>query len=101
MAKGPISARGTGTAGMTVAQKLRRKMKITMTTSAIVRINVKRTSETDARMVAVRSDAIETLMAGGMEDSSCGSSALTLSTVVITLAPGTRMMGRMMARSFV
>src|ERR1700722_17428214 len=98
MAKVPISNRGTVTAGMTVAQKLRRKMKITMTTSAIVRISVKRTSETEARMGAARSYAIETLMAGGMEDSSCGSSALTLSTVAMTLAPDTRMIGRMIAR---
>ena len=86
----PTRESGTVMPGMTVAQKLRRKTKITITTSATVRIRVKRTSLTEARIVAVRSEAIETLIAGGMEASSCGSSALTLSTVSITLAPGTR-----------
>ena len=41
---------------MTVAQKLRRKMKITITTSATVSSSVNCTSATDARMVWVRSE---------------------------------------------
>ena len=51
----PTSASGTVTLGMTVAQKLRRNRKITITTSAIVRISVNCTSWTDARIVVVRS----------------------------------------------
>ena len=43
---------------MTVAQKLRRNRKITITTSATVSINVNCTSATEARMVSVRSEMI-------------------------------------------
>jgi len=52
---------------MTVAQKLRRNTKITITTSATVSIKVNCTSATEARMVVVRSAAIVTLMAGGSD----------------------------------
>ena len=86
----PTSDSGTVTAGMMVAQKLRRNTKITITTSATVSINVNCTSETEARMVSVRSETIDTLMAGGIEASSTGSIALTRSTVSMTLAPGWR-----------
>ena len=88
----PISDSGTVTAGMTVAQKLRRNRKITMTTSATVSSNVNCTSATEARMVWVRSEMIETFIAGGIDASSCGSSALIRSTVSMTLAPGWRWM---------
>ena len=52
---------------MTVAQKFRRNRKITITTSATVSIRVNRTSLTEARMVWVRSDRIETLMSFGID----------------------------------
>lgn len=55
---------GTVTAGMIVAQKFRRNRKMTITTSATVNIRVNWTSETAARMVAVRSAAIVTLIVG-------------------------------------
>ena len=97
----PISDSGTVTAGITVAQKLRRKRKITITTRATVSISVNWTSATDARMVWVRSERIDTLIAGGIEASSCGSNALIWSTVSITLAPGTRWIARMIARLLV
>ncbi len=84
----PTSDSGTVTAGITVAQKFRKNTKITITTSATVSTRVKRTSLTEARMVSVRSDRIETLMSFGMEACSCGSIALTRSTVAMTLAPG-------------
>jgi len=42
-------------------------MKITITTSAIVSINVNCTSLTEARIVSVRSEMILTLTAGGIE----------------------------------
>ena len=75
---------------MTVAQKLRRNRKITITTSATVSISVNCTSPTEARMVWVRSETTLTLMAGGIEACSTGSIALIRSTVSMTLAPGWR-----------
>ena len=63
----PISDSGTVTAGITVAQKLRRNMKITITTSPTVSINVNCTSLIEARMVSVRSEMIWTLTAAGIE----------------------------------
>ena len=74
--------------GITVAQKLRRKMKITITTSAMVRSRVNCTSSTAARMVWVRSLMTSILIAGGIAATSRGSVALILSTVSMTLAPG-------------
>ena len=94
----PISASGTVTAGMTVAQKFRKNMKITITTSATISINVNCTSATDARMVWVRSEMTLTLTAGGIEASSTGSIALIRPTVSMTLAPGWRWIARMIAR---
>jgi hypothetical protein len=73
---------------MTVAQKLRRKTKITPTTSAIVSSRVNCTSSTEARMVWVRSLRMPTLMAAGNVAVRRGSCALMLSTVSMTLAPG-------------
>jgi len=49
-----------------VAHTLRRKMKMTLTTSAIVKARVSCTSWTEARIVCVRSLRTETLMAGGI-----------------------------------
>ena len=49
-----------------VAQTLRRKMKITITTSTMVSSSVNCTSLTEARMVCVRSLMISILMAGGI-----------------------------------
>ena len=49
----------------TVAQKLRRKRKITITTRAMVRTSVNSTSATDASIACERSDTSSTLMAGG------------------------------------
>ena len=94
----PTSASGTVTAGITVAQKLRRNMKITITTSATVSINVNCTSATDARMVWVRSEMTFTLTAAGIDAWSTGNIALTRPTVSMTLAPGWRWIARMIAR---
>ena len=63
----PISDSGTVTAGIMVAQKLRRNMKMTITTSATVSSNVNCTSATDARMVWVRSEMTFILTAAGIE----------------------------------
>ena len=46
---------GTAIEGITVAETLRRKRKITMMTSAMVSIRVNFTSLTEARMVTERS----------------------------------------------
>ena len=86
------------TAGIKVAQTLRRNRKITRTTNPMLSSSVNCTSLTEARMVWMRSDRTDTLMVGGIDASSCGSNALIRSTVAITLAPGCRMIGMMIAR---
>ncbi len=94
----PTSDSGTVTAGIMVAQKLRRNMKITMMTRATVSSNVNCTSATDARMVWVRSEMTSTLTAAGIEAWSTGIISLTRFTVSMTLAPGWRWIARMIAR---
>ena len=84
----PASAKGTVTLGMSVAQKLRRNSRITITTRQMVSTSVNSTSSTEARIVTVRSRMVSTLTAGGMRAVSCGSCALIWSTVSMTLAPG-------------
>ena len=69
----PTSDSGTVTAGMIVAQKLRKNRKITITTIATVSSNVNSTSLIEARMVSVRSEMMLTLMADGIE--ACRSAA--------------------------
>src|SRR5712664_1694577 len=68
----PTSDRGTATLGMTVADKVRKNRKITITTSAMVSMSENCTSRTDARMVAVRSVRTEVWMDEGSEVSSWG-----------------------------
>src|ERR1700751_4629395 len=85
-------------AGITVAHKLRRNMKITATTSAIVNIKVNWTSATDARMVWVRSEMTSILTAAGIDAWSTGIIFLIRCTVSMTLAPGWRWIARMTAR---
>src|ERR1700722_10113885 len=84
----PSRASGTVTLGMIVAQRLRRKTKITITTSAMVSARVNSTSRTEARMVVVRSERMLTWMVGGIEACSVARVALMASTVLMTLAPG-------------
>ena len=74
--------------GMMVAQRLRKKTKITITTRATVSASVSSTSRTEARMVVVRSERMLTWMVGGIEACSAASVPLIASTVVMTLAPG-------------
>ena len=84
----PISERGTATLGMTVAEKFRRKRKMTITTSTMVSISSNSTSFTEARMVVVRSVRICTFTAEGRDACNCGSSFLIRSTTLIMFAPG-------------
>src|SRR5215475_12895272 len=84
----PISASGTVTLGIRVAQKLRRNNKITSTTRAMVNPSVNSTSATEARIVVVRSRIVATSILGGIVAVSAGSRALIWSTVSTTFAPG-------------
>ena len=86
----PTSEIGTATAGMIVAQSLRRNTKITSTTRPMVRSSVNWTSATLARIVCVRSEAMTSSMPAGRAAWSRGSAALIASTVAMTLAPGWR-----------
>ena len=88
--KVPTSDSGTATPGMIVAGRLRRKTKITATTSPMASSSSISTSSTEARMVVVRSPSTRTSMEAGSDACSCGSSAFTRSTVSMTLAPGWR-----------
>ena len=84
----PMSASGTVTLGMIVAQTLRRNTKITTTTRPMDSISVNWTSATDARMVCVRSMMVSTWTDGGIAASSRGIAAWIASTVSMTLASG-------------
>src|SRR3974390_1830533 len=58
--------KGTAMLGITVAQTLRKKMKITITTSATVSSSVNSISFTEARIVLVRSEVMASVAAGGI-----------------------------------
>ena len=73
--KVPISESGTATLGMMVAERLRRKRKITITTSAMVSMSSNSTSRTEARMVLVRSVRTVSFTAAGSVAWSLGSSS--------------------------
>lgn len=94
--KVPTSDSGTATLGMSVALALRKNRKITITTSAMDSSNSNCVSSTDARIVVVRSEITCTSTEAGKDACSLGNSALTLSTVWITLAPGCLCTLRMM-----
>ena len=78
--------------GMIVAAKVRRKTKMTATTSAMHSRSSNSTSATEARTVVVRSVKTAILIAGGIVARSFGSSALMRSTTSMMLAPGWRWM---------
>ena len=61
----PTRERGTERLGISVARALRRKTKITSTTSTTARDNSYSTSRTEARMVVVRSVSTFTSMDAG------------------------------------
>ena len=88
----PTSESGTAMLGMMVAARLRRNRNITITTSATVSINSNCTSDTEARMVLVRSVRMLTWMALGSVAVRVGSSVLIRSTTEMMLAPGCRWM---------
>src|ERR1700682_1223243 len=83
--------------GMIVAERLRKKRNMTMTTSAMVRTSVNWTSATDARMVVVRSVSVVIAIEEGSEAFSWGRRRLIRSTTAMMLAPGWRWMFTMTA----
>jgi len=90
---------GSVTLGITVAHSLRRKMKMTSTTSATVSTSVNCTSWIAARIVVVRSLTTEIFSAAGSESWSFGKMPLIASTTSIVFAPGWRWMSSSTARS--
>ena len=96
-AKVPTSESGTATLGMMVAERLRRKRKMTMTTRPTVSISSNSTSLTEDWMLVVMSVRVVTRMEAGRSASSCGRICWMRSTTVMVLAPGWRWMLRMTA----
>src|ERR1700693_2073210 len=88
----PINERGTATLGMMVAERFRRKRKITITTKPTVSINSNSTSCTEARIVVVRSVRTITFTDAGKLLCKSGSNFFTRSTTWMMLAPGWRWM---------
>ena len=83
-----ISEIGTASAGMTVAETLRRNRKITMMTSAMVSASVSWTSCTASRIDVERSFSTFKAAPRGNWLSKLGSSALIRSTTWTVLASG-------------
>ena len=84
----PMIESGIAIDGMSVARTLRRKRKITITTSAMARTSVNSTSSTLLRIVMDLSASTSSCTAGGICERMVGSSAFTASTTATVLAPG-------------
>ena len=89
-ANAPTSDSGTEMLAITVARSEPRNRKITKVTSATASTSSNFTSDTEARMPAVRSVSTVTCTSAGSCASRSGSAALIASTVPMTLAPGWR-----------
>ena len=85
--KVPTNEIATAALGIRAALKLRKKTNTTSITKAIEISSVCSTSLKEVRMVGVRSDTTDRVIAAGMEARSCGKSFITWSTVSIILAP--------------
>ena len=88
----PSSETITATAGISVARQDRRNRLTTSTTSSVEISSATSTSSSEARIVRVRSLAIDSLMSPGSEACNFGNCALIASTVATMLAPGWRVM---------
>ena len=86
--KVPMTESGMASEGMSVARTLRRKRKMTMTTSAIARTRVNSTSWTEARMERDLSERISRRTEGGICARKVGRSAFTASTTATVFVPG-------------
>src|ERR1035437_2206530 len=89
---------GTAQPGISVAERLRRKRKITRTTTPIVSSSVNSTSCMEPRMDCDASKAMERWIAGGISLRNSGSRRLTLSTTSTVFVPGWRCTARITAR---
>ena len=90
---------GRARLGMTVADRLRRKRKMTSTTRHTVSTSVNLTSATDALMDSDRSNRMFSFTAAGNCRSNSGSSLLMDSTTSTVLVPGWRCTASTMPRS--
>ncbi len=86
----PTSDSGTDRLGMIVPGSVRRNTKITSTTRTTARPSSNSTSETEARIVTVRSLSTATSTAAGSVDVICGNNAWMRLTTWMMLAPGWR-----------
>ena len=86
----PTIDSGSARLGMMVAETLRRKTKITSTTSTSARIIVNFTSVNELRIDSERSNRTCSSTDGGSWSCSCGSSCLTSSATATVLVPGWR-----------
>src|SRR2546425_7462482 len=84
-AKVPTTESGRARLGMIVADTLRRKAKITSTTSTSAASMVSFTSRTEARMDCERSNRISTCTEGGSHALKVGRSAVTASATSTVL----------------
>ncbi len=87
-AKVPTSDRGSARLGITVAERLRRKRKITSTTRQSVSRSVNLTSSTDSRIETDRSNRTRSLAEAGSCFSKVGRSCRIRSTTSTVLVPG-------------
>src|SRR5216110_2419994 len=86
-AKVPTTESGRARLGMIVADTLRRKAKMTSTTSTSAASMVSFTSRTEARMDCERSNRISTCTEGGSHALKVGRSAVTASATSTVLVP--------------
>src|SRR4030042_6805335 len=96
--KVPTMDMGSARLGMTVAEKFRRKRKITMITRPRANSRVNWTSFTDSRMVAERSYRVTICTDAGTWFRMLGSNLLMESTTSMVLVPGWRWVARTRAR---
>src|SRR3989475_8968692 len=97
-AKVPTTESGRARLGMIVADTLRRKAKITSTTSTSAAAMVSLTSRTESRIERERSNRISTCTEGGSHALKVGRSAVTASATSTVLVPGWRWTARTIER---
>src|SRR5437899_1436049 len=89
---------GRAMLGMAVADKLRRKRKMTRMTSTSARNSVNFTSSTEDRIETDRSYNVSTFTDGGITARNLGNNCLIESTTSTVLLPGWRWIARTMLR---
>ena len=94
----PISETGTASAGMRVADTVRRNRKMTITTRQMAIASVSCTSTTESRMEIERSLSTSMRIEGGTIARYCGNRSRTRSTTATVLASGWRWIASTIAR---